>query len=305
MKAIAPVSSPVLVELVDGQPTTTSLDVAAHFRKLHKTVLRAIANLECSPEFTQHNFVPSEYTDSTGRKLTQYRMTRDGFTFLCMGFTGKEAAKWKEAYINAFNQMEHTLKHGAPAKAKRQPKQITDGLTTDQQDAIKALVKARVDELPEGKRAKAAVTCWSSLKSKFGCTYKDIAPERFTEAVSLIARVTLEGEWLGKESKPQPNLDFPIETLIARRPSMLTIRNSEQAWLDVTLHDLRDIRGDETPCEKLLNELHKAGHDIEGCWWELRTYRNKVRELASFAIGMNRVIEDPHRYSVKPNGDKA
>ncbi|MCR7162897.1 hypothetical protein NS899_32270, partial [Pseudomonas aeruginosa] len=69
----------------------------------------------------------------------------------------------------------------------------------DQQEAIKALVKARVDELPEGKRAKAAITCWSSLKSKFGCTYKEISPEQFTDAVSLIARVVLEGELLGKE----------------------------------------------------------------------------------------------------------
>nr|HEJ2743234.1 Rha family transcriptional regulator [Pseudomonas aeruginosa] len=109
MKAIAPVTTPVLVELTDGQPTTTSLDVAAHFRKQHKTVLRAIANLECSPEFNQHNFAPIEYTDAAGRKYTQYRMTRDGFTFLCMGFTGKEAAKWKEAYINAFNQLEQAV----------------------------------------------------------------------------------------------------------------------------------------------------------------------------------------------------
>ncbi|WP_110968339.1 Rha family transcriptional regulator [Pseudomonas huaxiensis] len=107
MKAIAPVTTPVLVELTDGQPTTTSLDVAAHFSKQHKTVLRAIANLECSPEFNQHNFAPIEYTDTVGRKYTQYRMTRDGFTFLCMGFTGKEAAKWKEAYIDAFNRLEH------------------------------------------------------------------------------------------------------------------------------------------------------------------------------------------------------
>ncbi|MCT7340071.1 Rha family transcriptional regulator (plasmid) [Pseudomonas aeruginosa] len=85
MKAIAPVTTPVLVELTDGQPTTTSLDVAAHFRKQHKTVLRAIANLECSPEFNQHNFAPIEYTDAAGRKYTQYRMTRDGFTFLLHG----------------------------------------------------------------------------------------------------------------------------------------------------------------------------------------------------------------------------
>ena len=36
-------------------------------------------------------------------------MTRDGFTLLCMGFTGKEAMHWKIAYINAFNKMEQVL----------------------------------------------------------------------------------------------------------------------------------------------------------------------------------------------------
>lgn len=203
MKAIAPVTTPVLVEIVEGQPTTTSLDVASHFGKRHDTVLRAVRQLECSPEFRLHNFAEAsqEVAQPNGgvAKYPVVRMTRDGFTFLCMGFTGKEAGKWKEAYISAFNQMEVVLKEGVPAKAKRKPKLLTDGLSDEQQEAIKALVKARVDELPEGKRAKAAITCWSSLKSKFGCTYKEIAPERFTEAVSLIARVTLEGEWMPKQ----------------------------------------------------------------------------------------------------------
>lgn len=41
-----------------------------------------------------------------------YYMTRDGFTFLAMGFTGKVAAQFKENYINAFNQMEDILRSG-------------------------------------------------------------------------------------------------------------------------------------------------------------------------------------------------
>ncbi len=32
-------------------------------------VLNRIRNLECSAEFTEHNFVLSEYTDASGRKL--------------------------------------------------------------------------------------------------------------------------------------------------------------------------------------------------------------------------------------------
>lgn len=205
MKAIAPVSSQVLVELVDGHPTTTSLDVAAHFGKRHDTVLRAVRQLECSPEFRLHNFAEAsqEVVQPNGgvAKYPVVRMTRDGFTFLCMGFTGKEAAKWKEAYINAFNQMETVLKDGTPAKAKRTPKQLPNGLTTDQQEAIKALVKARVGVLPKDKQAKAAITCWSALKSKFGCTYKAIAAESYIDAVSLVARVPLEGEFIGREER--------------------------------------------------------------------------------------------------------
>lgn len=33
-------------------------------------------------------------------------MTRDGFSLLAMGFTGKKAIEWKIKYINAFNKME-------------------------------------------------------------------------------------------------------------------------------------------------------------------------------------------------------
>ena len=37
-------------------------------------------------------------------------MTRDGFTLLAMGFTGKKAFEWKLKYIAAFNEMEKRIK---------------------------------------------------------------------------------------------------------------------------------------------------------------------------------------------------
>ena len=40
-------------------------------------------------------------------------MSRDGFTFLAMGFTGREAAQFKEDYIAEFNAMEEELKRRA------------------------------------------------------------------------------------------------------------------------------------------------------------------------------------------------
>lgn len=92
----------------------SSRDVAERFEKNHKDVIRNIKALDCSLEFTGRNFALSEYKDPTGRTLPQYLMTRDGFTFLAMGFTGARAARFKEAYINEFNRMEELLR-GAPA----------------------------------------------------------------------------------------------------------------------------------------------------------------------------------------------
>ena len=75
-QSLSHTSAPALT-VIGGQPTTSSIDVARHFGKRHKTVLRAIANLDCSPEFTEHNCAPSEYTDATGRTLPAYQLTRD------------------------------------------------------------------------------------------------------------------------------------------------------------------------------------------------------------------------------------
>ncbi len=94
--------------LHEGQAMTTSMAVAEHFGKLHKDVLKALKNLECSDDFTERNFALCFKTNelANGRSIPYYRMTRDGFAFLAMGFTGKKAAAWKEAYISAFNRME-------------------------------------------------------------------------------------------------------------------------------------------------------------------------------------------------------
>lgn len=97
------------IAIVDGQAVTSSLAVANFFSKRHDDVLKKIRTLECSASFTARNFSVSDYTDCTGRKLPCYQITRDGFAFLAMGFTGKRAAQFKEAYINAFNQMEKLL----------------------------------------------------------------------------------------------------------------------------------------------------------------------------------------------------
>ena len=101
-----------LVRVENGALVTDSLIVAEVFGKRHDNVLQAIETLECTRGFTDLNFQVSEYKDSSGKTNTYYKMSRDGFMFLGMGFTGMEAARWKERIIEAFNEMEKALIHG-------------------------------------------------------------------------------------------------------------------------------------------------------------------------------------------------
>lgn len=99
-----------IVEADDGGMFTTSLIVAQAFEKEHKDVLKAISNLECSEEFSRRNFAHTPYVHpQNGQTYPAYRLTRDGFAFLAMGFTGKRAAIWKEKFLEAFNAMERRL----------------------------------------------------------------------------------------------------------------------------------------------------------------------------------------------------
>ena len=109
-----------LVSIDGGEPKTTSLAVAKKFGKRHANVLQAIDNIECSAKFKQLNFKlvmeSMTYVDKNGfnknkqtKRIGHVEMTKDGFTFLVMGFTGKDAAKFKEDYINEFNRMADKL----------------------------------------------------------------------------------------------------------------------------------------------------------------------------------------------------
>ncbi|EGK8367535.1 Rha family transcriptional regulator [Campylobacter coli] len=100
----------VELEVANDQVTTTSLDIAAVFNKRHDNI---IAKIETFPKdsFTDLNFKASKYIDSTGRILPCYKITRDGFSLLVMGFTGEKAYKWKVEFIKVFNEMEKRLRN--------------------------------------------------------------------------------------------------------------------------------------------------------------------------------------------------
>ena len=95
------------------QPITTSRNVAENFEKNHRDVLKAIDELK---DGVAQNFADlfheTTYThEQNKQQYREYYMTKDGFTLLAMGFTGKKALEFKLAYIDQFNKMEEEIKN--------------------------------------------------------------------------------------------------------------------------------------------------------------------------------------------------
>lgn len=106
----------IKVELRDGVPMVSSLQIAARFGKRHDTVLRSIQNLEMSDEFRARNFAVSSYRpENATRDYPMYLMTRNGAICLTVTFTGKEAAGVREAVITALENAEQAMRRGVEA----------------------------------------------------------------------------------------------------------------------------------------------------------------------------------------------
>lgn len=95
----------------DGAMLVSSKTVAARFGKRHDNVLQSIKRLDCPDDFRALNYQECFYANDLANGKTQlaYNMTRDGFTILAMGFTGKEAIAWKIKFLEAFKLMEREL----------------------------------------------------------------------------------------------------------------------------------------------------------------------------------------------------
>ena len=103
----------------NGKVLASSRDVAERFNKAHNSVLKNIQGenrngyhinglideLMLKDVDVENYFIYSSY-ENRGKLYPEYLMTRDGFSLLVMGFTGKDVLDWKLKYIEAFNMME-------------------------------------------------------------------------------------------------------------------------------------------------------------------------------------------------------
>lgn len=171
-----------LVSVQDNQITTTSLIISDAFGKLHKNVIRAIENLDIPDDFATLNFeLCYENNDlQNGKPQKYYKITKDGFALLAMGFTGVKAMQFKVAYINAFNAMAEQLAMNEreqisllESKLAKLDRPAT--LTPDQQRHIQETVNDIAKQ--QGIHYQ---TTYHNIKTHFKVgTYKDILKEQY------------------------------------------------------------------------------------------------------------------------------
>ena len=97
----------------NNQVVVSTRDIAERFHKRHNDVVLAvdkkIENLTTEKSVVKKLFIPS-YFEHKGNFYKEYLLTRDGFSFIVMGFTGVEADRWKLKYIDTFNRMEAIIR---------------------------------------------------------------------------------------------------------------------------------------------------------------------------------------------------
>ena len=140
---------PIEITLKHDVLMASSLQVAKHFNKQHNNVLRDIRELisKAPVEWASANFEPTEESvvvSASGgiRKDPTFMMTRNGFTMLAMGFTGKKAFEWKLKYLTAFNEMEAEIQ-----RKLIQPNKIPESL-----DRLREIITPPEDEDLETRR---------------------------------------------------------------------------------------------------------------------------------------------------------
>ena len=165
------------VQLIDGHPRVSSLSISEHFEKPHDAVLKSVRKIvsECPAEFDAVNFYAVNYTDAKGESRPMYQLSRDGFTLVAMGFTGKKALAWKVKYIEAFNAMEQVILDNQLAPS------LTPSSTADRVP-LNNLVQIWVDSAPISKRQ-----AWEMIHAHFNVTsVRDFTVEELSIVMDFV-----------------------------------------------------------------------------------------------------------------------
>ncbi|MBS0950545.1 Rha family transcriptional regulator [Weissella minor] len=110
-----------LVELQDGEATTTSLQIAKASGKKHKVVLEAIDGiiLDLNKELAENSATSEMFKEAyyiheqNHQKYRMFIINRDGWTMLLGSFNGSKYTLFRYEYMKQFNGMQKQLEQQA------------------------------------------------------------------------------------------------------------------------------------------------------------------------------------------------
>lgn len=239
----------ISLAIVDDEPRVDSRLIASQLGVLHKNTRELIQQYQT--DFEEFGKVPFK-TEASGKTNQQqkFALLNEDQSYLLLTYAQNtpQARELKKKLVRLFG--EHRRAVLPPYRPSRTRKALPSGLTIEQQDAVKALVKVRVEALPKAAQAKAAITCWSSIKSKFGVSYKEVPAAEFVEVLSLVARLELVEE----TPKALPlDIHYPLESAA---PPL--------GQDGLNFHAFLNVKDWIDPNWELLMRLKDAGYNVEG-----------------------------------------
>lgn len=203
-----------IVVVDNGIPITDTKILADTFGKRHSDILRKLETLGVSDEFNGRNFTLVSYLGNNGEQRPMYKMTRSGWTFLVMGFTGKKADAFKEKYIDAFDAMEKYIQEG---KVGRIPQTYSEALLLAGEQA------AKVEQLELQEKVNAPkVVYHDTVKSVgkgvlIGQFSKVLTPDIVIGPNKLFTLLRNHGILQSKKGKDDPTWNMPYQQYIDQR----------------------------------------------------------------------------------------
>mgnify|MGYP005987311879 FL=1 len=254
----------------DTKLVTTSLKIAEAFGKRHSHVLDKIKNIDCSKAFRSANFSADtaviELGSNRQRNSPFYKITKDGFMFLVMSFTGKKAAQIKEAYINAFNAMADKLS------------ELQYGtLTHAQQRQIQTKISTLVNSQPRELHQSLYNTLYNKLKSHFNVNkYEQIPAHLFNQALAIVDQFKL--------AAPQYDaviIDLPKSGII--KATQVSAFNYSDTLLPTPmaalLNQLMQAEAQNKPV--LVSNVRTAAKDLDGLLGLLQQYNMMFKQITA------------------------
>lgn len=251
------------VTSTESKLVTNTFKVAEAFSKRHRDIIKKINTLDCSAVFLTANFCAVKY-NHRGNVYDTYEMSKDGFMFLVMGFTGKKAAQIKEAYINAFNAMADKLS------------ELQYGtLSLAQQRQIQTKISTLVHSQPRELHQSLYNTLYNKLKSHFNVSkYEQIPAHLFSQALTIVDQFKL--------AAPHADhviIDLPKSGIIKTTPVSAfnygdTLLPTPMAAL---LNQLMQAEAQNKPV--LVNNVRTAAKDLDGLMGLLQQYNMMFKQI--------------------------